>query len=162
MIHKLELYTLGICFAQRLIRVLLYPSAQIISTNTETRNIFAGNRFVQTKPPTIQYDAAIWKPPRHDMAVTSESSTTDLHIYAAYMGKTDTRVTMVAQVKLKEKIFQTHFTISSKILIIIIIIIIICYYLYTKRKATLVQAWTGVEGTRNLRLPDFMTIGCQP
>jgi len=94
------------------------------------------------------------------MAVTSESSTTDLHIYAAYMGKTDTRVTMVAQVKLKEKIFQTHFTISSKILIIIIIII--CYYLYTKGKATLAQAWTGVEGTRNLRLPDFMTIGCQP
>jgi len=40
--------------------------------------------------------------------------------------------------------------------------IIICYYLYTKGKAILVKTWTGLEGTRKLRLPDFMTIGCQP
>jgi hypothetical protein len=39
---------------------------------------------------------------------------------------------------------------------------IIFYYLYTKGKANLLQAWTGLEGNRNLRLPDFMTIGCQP
>jgi hypothetical protein len=28
-----------------------------------------------------------------------------------------------------------------------------------KGKATLLQAWAGPEGSRNLRLPDFKTIG---
>jgi hypothetical protein len=29
----------------------------------------------------------------------------------------------------------------------------------SKGKAILVQAWTGPEGSRRLRLPDFQTIG---
>ena len=37
-----------------------------------------------------------------------------------------------------------------------------CYYLYTKCKAISGQAWTGLEDSRSLRLPDFMTIGCKP
>ena len=38
---------------------------------------------------------------------------------------------------------------------------IISYQLYTKSKTVLVQTWTGLEGSRKLRLSDFMTIGCQ-
>jgi hypothetical protein len=40
-------------------------------------------------------------------------------------------------------------------------IVIICYYLYTKGKAIPVLTWTGHEGFRKLRLPYFITIGCQ-
>jgi len=59
------------------------------------------------------------------MAVTSESSTTDLHIYAAYMGKKDMRVTMVAQIKCKGQTFQAHFTIANKIILIIILLLLL-------------------------------------
>jgi hypothetical protein len=31
--------------------------------------------------------------------------------------------------------------------------------IYVKGKAIPLQAWTGPEGSRRLRLPDFMTIG---
>jgi hypothetical protein len=34
--------------------------------------------------------------------------------------------------------------------------IIISYYLYTKGKVILVQAWTDLEGFRKVRLPDFI------
>jgi hypothetical protein len=30
---------------------------------------------------------------------------------------------------------------------------------YVKGKATPLQAWTGPEGSRRLRLPDFKTVG---
>ena len=33
------------------------------------------------------------------------------------------------------------------------------YYLKGKGKATPLQAWTGHEGSRRLRLPDLQTIG---
>ena len=33
-----------------------------------------------------------------------------------------------------------------------------CYYA-VKGKATPLQAWTGPEGSRRLRLPDFETVG---
>jgi len=41
-----------------------------------------------------------------------------------------------------------------KLIIIIIIIIII-----KKRKAIPIHSWTGPEGSRKLRRPDFKTIG---
>jgi hypothetical protein len=46
--------------------------------------------------------------------------------------------------------------------------ILFIIYLNVKGKAIPLQAWTGPEGSRKLRLPDFMTIGtcrwkgCQP
>jgi hypothetical protein len=43
----------------------------------------------------------------------------------------------------------------------IINIVIICYEIYTKSKADPVQIWIGHEGFRKLRIPYFMTIGCQ-
>jgi hypothetical protein len=36
---------------------------------------------------------------------------------------------------------------------------ILTSYIYIKGKATPLQAWTGPDGSRRLRLPDFMTIG---
>jgi len=34
-----------------------------------------------------------------------------------------------------------------------------CYVVIIKGKAIQLQAWTGPEGSRRLRLPDFKTIG---
>jgi len=36
---------------------------------------------------------------------------------------------------------------------------VIVYNSYSKSKAIPLQAWRGPEGSRMLRLPDFMTIG---
>jgi len=33
------------------------------------------------------------------------------------------------------------------------------WFYMSKSKAILLQAWTGPEGSRRLRLPDFMTVG---
>jgi hypothetical protein len=32
-----------------------------------------------------------------------------------------------------------------------------CFMVYVKSKAVLLQAWSGPEGSRKLRFPDFMT-----
>ena len=34
---------------------------------------------------------------------------------------------------------------------------LLCSYIYLKGKAIPLQAWTGLEGSRRLRLPDFKT-----
>jgi len=39
------------------------------------------------------------------------------------------------------------------------ILIVILFYEKGKGKPIPLQAWTGPEGSRRLRLPDFMTIG---
>ena len=36
--------------------------------------------------------------------------------------------------------------------------VFVCVYEYIKGKAVPLQAWSGPEGSRKLRFPDFMTI----
>jgi hypothetical protein len=47
---------------------------------------------------------------------------------------------------------------------VVVILVILCFgnqwtHIKVKGKAIPLQAWTGPEGSRRLRLPDFMTIG---
>jgi len=48
--------------------------------------------------------------------------------------------------------------IHTYIYVYIYMYIYICIYIYKEDKAIPLQAWTGPEGSRRLRIPDFKTI----
>ena len=60
---------------------------------------------------------------------------------------------------LSSHVFQGIFTYTyTYIYICIYVYTHICTYIYIKGKAVLLQAWSGPEGSRKLRFPDFMTM----